>query len=81
MGDLLPKVALPQGIDTAKVKQAIDAAFEPAAEQTAAIVVTWRGRIIGERYAPGITEHTPLELVDGRAWRRPSGNLRQARRV
>jgi CubicO group peptidase (beta-lactamase class C family) len=28
---------------------------------TAAFVVTWRGRIIGERYAPGITRTTPLE--------------------
>ena len=28
---------------------------------TAAFVVTWRGRIIAERYAPGITSHTPLE--------------------
>ena len=28
---------------------------------TAAFVVTWRGRIIGERYASGITRTTPLE--------------------
>ncbi len=61
MGDVLPKAALPPEIDVAKVKEALDAAFEPAAEQTAAFVVTWRGRIIAERYAGGITEHTPLE--------------------
>jgi hypothetical protein len=24
-------------------------------------VVTWRGRLIGERYGQGITMHTPLE--------------------
>jgi len=28
---------------------------------TAAFVVTWRGRIIAERYATGIACHTPLE--------------------
>jgi CubicO group peptidase (beta-lactamase class C family) len=28
---------------------------------TAAFVVTWRGRLIGERYARGITPQTPLE--------------------
>src|SRR2546426_6281832 len=61
MGDVLPKAPLPPEIDAAKVKQAVDAAFEPAAELTAAFVVTWRGRIIGERYAEGITAHTPLE--------------------
>jgi CubicO group peptidase (beta-lactamase class C family) len=43
------------------VKQAVDAAFEPAEEMTAAFVVTWKGRPIGERYAAGITAHTPLE--------------------
>jgi CubicO group peptidase (beta-lactamase class C family) len=61
MGDVLPKDPLPAGIDAAKVKQAVDAAFEPAAEETAAFVVTWRGRPIGERYADGITARTPLE--------------------
>jgi CubicO group peptidase (beta-lactamase class C family) len=28
---------------------------------TAAFVVTWKGRLIGERYADGITARTPLE--------------------
>jgi CubicO group peptidase (beta-lactamase class C family) len=28
---------------------------------TSAYVVTWRGKIIAERYAPGITPQTPLE--------------------
>ena len=61
MGDVLPKDPAPGELDAAKVKQAIDAAFEPAAEQTAAFVVTWKGRLVGERYAEGITSHTPLE--------------------
>src|SRR3989454_7564045 len=61
MGDVLPKEELPPQIDTAKVKQAVDAAFEPATGLTAAFVVTWRGRLIGERYGDGITARTPLE--------------------
>ena len=45
----------------AKVKEAVDAAFVPPDAKTAAFVVTWRGRLIAERYAPGITTQTPLE--------------------
>ena len=61
MGEELPNDPLPAEIDAAKVKQAVDAAFEPAARMTAAFVVTWRGRLIAERYGEGITPHTPLE--------------------
>ena len=61
MGDLLPNDPLPKQIDAAKVKQAVDAAFEPEAGMTAAFVVTWKGRLIGERYGQGITHTTPLE--------------------
>ena len=60
-GDVLPQEPLPAQIDAAKLKQAVDAAFEPAGALTSAYVVTWRGRIIAERYAPGITRETPLE--------------------
>jgi CubicO group peptidase (beta-lactamase class C family) len=61
MGDLLPTNPLPVEIRAAKVKQAVDAAFESAAAMTAAFVVTWRGHLIGERYGEGITARTPLE--------------------
>jgi len=61
MGDSLAGDPLPHEVDPAKVKRAVDAAFEPAAGMTAAFVVTWRGRIIGERYGQGITARTPLE--------------------
>ncbi|MBM3788798.1 MAG: serine hydrolase [Acidobacteria bacterium] len=60
MGDLLPDEPLPVGLDADKVA-AVDAAFEPAEGTTAAFVVTWKGRIIGERYGDGIGIHTPLE--------------------
>ena len=61
MGDALAKEPLPSGLDASKVKQAVDAAFEPAAGMTAAFVVTWRGRLVAERYGEGISAHTPLE--------------------
>ncbi len=61
MGDALPSTPLPAEIDAAKLEQAIDAAFEPATGLTAAVVVTWKGRLVGERYAEGITARTPLE--------------------
>ncbi|MBS1810129.1 MAG: serine hydrolase [Acidobacteria bacterium] len=61
MGDQLPDSPLPKEINAAKVKQAIDAAFEPATGLTAAFVVTWKGRLIGERYGEGITAQTALE--------------------
>lgn len=61
MGDVLPTSPMPTEVEVAKVNQAIDAAFAPAEAQTAAFVVTYKGRIIGERYGEGITKNTPLE--------------------
>ena len=61
MGDAVPDAPLAEGVDGAKVAQAVDAAFDPAEAMTAAFVVTHRGRIVGERYADGITLRTPLE--------------------
>ncbi len=61
MGDVLPREDLPKEIDASMVKQAVDAAFEPSSGMTAAFVVTWKGRIIGERYGAGIKTGTPLE--------------------
>ncbi len=61
MGDQLPSERLPEVINVAKLKQAVDAAFEPAEGMTAAFVVTWRGQLIAERYGAGATAHTALE--------------------
>ena len=61
LGDKLPTTALPKEINADKLKQAIDAAFAPAETMTAAFVVTWKGRLLGERYGAGITAQTPLE--------------------
>jgi CubicO group peptidase (beta-lactamase class C family) len=61
MGDVLPDDPPPSELDMAKVKAAVDAAFDPPEAKTAAFVVTWKGRLIAERYAPGMTAQTPLE--------------------
>jgi CubicO group peptidase (beta-lactamase class C family) len=61
MGDVLPNEPLPRELDIAKVTEAVDAAFDPPEGKTAALVVTWKGRLIAERYAPGIRPQTPLE--------------------
>jgi CubicO group peptidase (beta-lactamase class C family) len=61
MGDVLPEAPHPAGIDAEKVARAVDAAFTPGESMTAAFVVTWNGRIIGERYGDGFDMHTSLE--------------------
>ena len=61
MGDRMPDDGLPPELNAAKLKRAVDAAFEPAGSMTAAVVVTWKGRIIAERYGAGITQRTPIE--------------------
>jgi len=38
----------------------MNAVFEPKA-MTASFVVTWKGRIIAERYGGGVNKDTPLE--------------------
>jgi CubicO group peptidase (beta-lactamase class C family) len=60
MGDAADAGPLSIEIDAAKLKAAVDAAFDPAG-MTAAFVVTYKGRLIAERYGPGIAPTTPLE--------------------
>jgi CubicO group peptidase (beta-lactamase class C family) len=60
MGDRLPSGNADPSIDAARIKAAVDAAFDPEG-MTAAFVVTHKGRIIAERYGEGITHTTPLE--------------------
>jgi CubicO group peptidase (beta-lactamase class C family) len=61
IGDVLPKEAPPPEIDVTKLKAAVEAAFEPPEALTAAFVVTWKGRLIAERYGDGVGVRTPLE--------------------
>jgi CubicO group peptidase (beta-lactamase class C family) len=60
MGDMLPDEPLPANLDAGRLKAAADAAFGAPEALTAAFVVTWRGRLVFERYADGVTLHTPL---------------------
>ena len=48
-------------LDQAKVDAAVEAAFADPTALTAAFVVLHKGRIVGERYMPGITKDTQLE--------------------
>lgn len=59
-GDQLPSDPLPTEIDQSKLQAALDSAFAPGA-MTAGFVVTWKGRLIAERYGEGISNVTPLE--------------------
>lgn len=61
MGDLLSDEPWPAGVDLAMVEQALDAGFGPPEAMTLGLVVTYKGRILGERYGEGIDMHTPLE--------------------
>jgi CubicO group peptidase (beta-lactamase class C family) len=61
MGDLLPDAPLPAGIDTVKLREAVDAAFGDPAGLTAAFVVVHKGRIIAERYGNGAHKDMALE--------------------
>lgn len=61
MGDVLPDDPFPEPLDSAGVARAVDAAFRPPEGMTAAFLVTWKGRIVGERYREGIRVDTPLE--------------------
>ena len=61
MGDILPATPFPAELDSGKVVQAVAAAFDPPEAMTAAFVVVYRGRIVGERYMDGLDKDTQLE--------------------
>ncbi|MGQ0765722.1 MAG: serine hydrolase domain-containing protein [Gemmatimonadota bacterium] len=60
MGDVLPNDPLPPQVNADKLSAAIDSAFSPAEGLTAALVITWRGRLVGERYQEGFNHQTLL---------------------
>ncbi len=61
MGDVLPDEPFPAELDMDLVTQAMEEGFGPPGAMTEALLVTYGGRIIGERYGEGIDLHTPLE--------------------
>ena len=61
MGDAPSKEPWPAGLDRARMQQAVDLAFADPEGLTAAMVVVYKGQIVGERYMAGITKDTQLE--------------------
>lgn len=61
MGDVIAAQPWPAEIDSAALARSIDAGFGPPEAMTEAFLVTYKGRILGERYGDGIGIHTPLE--------------------
>ena len=61
MGDRVDAAPPAPEIDRAKVDAAVDAAFADPAALTAAFLVVYKGRIIAERYMPGLSKDTQLE--------------------
>jgi len=63
-GDLILDASLPPGVDGPLLDKAVEEAFtEPDPEnlrRTRAVLVIHNGRLIAERYAPGITKEMPL---------------------
>jgi CubicO group peptidase (beta-lactamase class C family) len=60
-GDRTDANAVPATIDRDKLQAAVDAAFANPEALTAAFLVVHDGRIVAERYMPGITKDTQLE--------------------
>jgi CubicO group peptidase (beta-lactamase class C family) len=61
MGDVLTDEPWPAEVDRALFEQAMETGFGPPEARTLALLVTYRGRVLGERYGEGIGIHTPLE--------------------
>ena len=61
MGDLPPTDASPWFVDLLKVLRAVDTAFAVPQAYTSAFVVTYKGRLVAERYMSGIGPTTRLE--------------------
>jgi CubicO group peptidase (beta-lactamase class C family) len=60
MGDRLPDGSAAE-IDGDRLDAAVAAAFADPEDHTAAFVVVHRGRLVAERYAPGVGQDTQLE--------------------
>jgi CubicO group peptidase (beta-lactamase class C family) len=61
MGDAPDEAPFPTDVDRTLVEQAVEVAFSDPTAFTAAFLVLHRGRVIAERYMPGIGPDTQLE--------------------
>ena len=59
MGDLGATTPIPDGVHGERLAAALDWGLAQKEHHTRAIVVVYRGKIAGERYAPGWTKDTP----------------------
>jgi CubicO group peptidase (beta-lactamase class C family) len=58
-GDAGATAPAPAGVNAAAIQAALDWGMAQKEHNTRAIVVVYRGKIVGERYAPGWTKDTP----------------------
>ncbi|UCC84374.1 MAG: serine hydrolase [Gemmatimonadota bacterium] len=58
-GDLGRHAPLPAQADSQALHAVLDWAMDDAGQNTRALVVVYRGKIVAERYAPGFSGHTP----------------------
>jgi CubicO group peptidase (beta-lactamase class C family) len=58
-GDANASTPLPEGVNSSVLNSALDWAMAQKEHNTRAVVVIYRGKIVGERYAPGWTKDTP----------------------
>ncbi|MFW6199592.1 MAG: serine hydrolase domain-containing protein [Gemmatimonadota bacterium] len=61
MGDIVSDEPWPDRVNLDLVEEAMDVGFGPPEAMTLALVVTYQGRILGERYSDEVGIHTPLE--------------------
>jgi CubicO group peptidase (beta-lactamase class C family) len=57
-GDVGATEPVPDGVDMTALEGALDWAMEQP-QNTRALVVAYKGKVLGERYAPGFTKNTP----------------------
>jgi CubicO group peptidase (beta-lactamase class C family) len=64
LGDYMPEMPLPSGVDEEAMREALDFAFDDSdravPQNTRALVVVYRGSIVAERYAAGFDRESPL---------------------
>ena len=61
MGDMLSDDPWPAELDMTKVKEALNVGFGPPDARTLALLFTYKGRVLGERYGDDVDIHSPLE--------------------
>jgi CubicO group peptidase (beta-lactamase class C family) len=59
MGDAGATTPVPEGVDPTAIQAALDWGMAQKEHNTRAIVLVYRGKIVGERYASGWTKDTP----------------------